>query len=134
LILHFGQNMRISDLLEGKHGKHFNELDFVKNSGEKRELDFDLIEDLIHFMNNDDHVYRRHTYPAIARCLDYKESKRPTKKEIFKPAVENSYKLYLEKFPIRELPDKLDNDLSEEICEKLHEEVLAHISDGKYKD
>jgi hypothetical protein len=123
--------MRISDLLEGKH---FNELDFVKNAGEKRELDFDLEEDLIHFMNHDDNVYRRHTYPAIARCLDYKESKRPTKKEIFKPAVESSYKLYTEKFPIRELPDKLDEKLCDKICAKIHEDVLEHISNGKYKD
>jgi exoribonuclease II len=126
--------MRISDLLEGKHRKHFNELDFVKNTGEKRELDFDLEEDLIHFMHQDDDVYRRHTYPAIARCLDYKESKRPTKKEIFKPAVENSYKIYLEKFPIRELPNNLSEELCNQICAKIHEETLEHISNGKYKD
>lgn len=124
--------MRIADLLENKN---FKELDFVKNTSDgRREIDFDLAEDLIHFMNHDDDVYRRHTFPAIARCIDYTESKRDVNKNIFKPAVENSYKLYTSKFPIRELPEQLSEKLSDEICTKMCEEVKAHISDGKYKD
>jgi hypothetical protein len=123
--------MRINELLENKH---FKEDDFVQKSGEGRELNFDLAEDLIHFMNQDDDVYRRHTYPAIANCVDKLESKRDPSIGIFKPAVENSYKIYVKKFPIRELPDSLDEELCKQICEKIHEEVVQHINDGKYKE
>lgn len=123
--------MRISELLENKHFKHD---DFVKHTNSGREINFDLAEDLVHFMHNDDNVYRRHTYPAIARCIDYTESKRKTNKDIFKPAVESSYKIYSEKFPIRELPEHLDKELFDQICEKLHDEAVEHINDGKYKE
>jgi hypothetical protein len=123
--------MRINELLENKH---FKEDDFVQKTGEGRELNFDLAEDLIHFMNQDDDVYRRHTYPAIANCVDKLESKRDPSIGIFKPAVENSYKIYVKKFPIRELPDSLDEELCKQICEKIHEEVVQHINDGKYKE
>ena len=123
--------MRINELLENKH---FKEDDFVQKTGEGRELNFDLAEDLIHFMNQDDDVYRRHTYPAIANCVDKLESKRDPSIGIFKPAVENSYKIYVKKFPIRELPDNLDEELCKQICEKIHEEVVQHINDGKYKE
>jgi len=123
--------MRIQDLLEGHH---FKDSDFVVNKGEKREINFDLAEDLMHFMHNDDDVYRRHLYPSLSFCIDRAKSKQPTKKSIFAPAVESSYKLYVKKFPIRELPDELDKELCNEICEKLHEEFKEHLSDGKYKD
>jgi hypothetical protein len=123
--------MRINELLENKH---FKEDDFVQKNGEGREINFDLAEDLIHFMHQDDDIYRRHTYPAIANCVDKLESKRDPKIGIFKPAVENSYKIYIKKFPIRELPDSLDEELCKQICEKMHEEVIQHINDGKYKE
>jgi hypothetical protein len=123
--------MRIQELLEGKK---FNDLDFVKHTSEGREIDFDLAEDLIHFMNHDDDVYRRHTYPAIAKCLDRISGKKSTKTSIFKDAVEESYKIYAKRFPIRELPDNLDGKMCEEVCDKIHEELLKHIEDGKYKD
>jgi len=123
--------MRISELLENKHFKHD---DFIQHTTKGREINFDLVEDLVHFMHNDDSVYRRHTYPAIARCIDYTEEKRKTDKNIFKPAVEHSYKIYSEKFPIRELPETLDKELFDQVCEKLHDETVEHINDGKYKE
>jgi hypothetical protein len=123
--------MRINELLENKH---FKEDDFVQKSGEGREINFDLAEDLIHFMHQDDDVYRRHTYPAIANCMDKIENKRDPKIGIFKPAVENSYKIYIKKFPIRELPDNLDEEMCKQICGKIHEEAVQHINDGKYKE
>lgn len=123
--------MRIRELLEGKV---FNDLDFVKQSGDKRELDYDLVEDLVYFMNHDDEVYRRHLFPAIAQCIDGHKAKSKLTPSIFKPVVEKSYKLYVDKFPIRELPEELEGKMCEEVCNKMHEEVLQDISDGKYKD
>ena len=123
--------MRITELLEGTN---FNDIKFVKANGNKREIDFDLAEDLIHFMNNDDDVYRRQTHPAIMRCVDRISLKQPTSHNIFKPAIENSYKLYIKKYPIRELPDTMEEEQCVEACKKMHEAVCGHIKDGKYKD
>lgn len=122
--------MRIRELLEGKQ---FNDLDFVKQTNDKREIDYDLVEDLMHFMNHDDDVYRRHVFPTIANCIDKVSAKRPTKMGMFKPVVEKSYKLYIDKFPIRELPEDLDSKVCEQVCSKMHEEIVKHVTDGKYK-
>jgi hypothetical protein len=122
--------MRIHELLEGRF---FDDSKFVKHTAEGRELDYDLSEDLIHFMHNDDDVYRRHVYPAISKCIDLVQSKKPTNLKIFKSSVEESYKQYIHQFPIKELPDHLDNKVCEEICDKIHEDIIQHIKDGKYK-
>ena len=122
--------MRIQELLEGKK---FDDLDFVTKEDGKRSINFDLAEDLIHFMNQDDDVYRRHTYPAIANCLDKMSGKSKPNGKIFEPAVKESYKIYTRKYPIRELPTEIDSKMCEQICSKIHEEVLKHINDGKYK-
>ena len=58
--------MRINELLEAKK---FDDSDFVKDTEGNREIDYDLTEDLVFFMNNDDEVYRRHLYPSISKCL-----------------------------------------------------------------
>lgn len=123
--------MRITELLEGTN---FNDLKFVKVSGDKREIDYDLADDLLHFMHNDDDIYRRHVHPAIMHCQDRIDLKKPTSPKIFKPAIVNSYKLYVKKFPIRELPDDLSEQQCQEACKKMHEEVCQHIKDGKYKE
>jgi hypothetical protein len=122
--------MRIQELLEGKK---FDDLDFVTKENGKRSINFDLAEDLIHFMNQDDDVYRRHTYPAIANCLDKMSKKSKPNTNVFEPAVKESYKIYTRKYPIRDLPDEIDSKMCEQVCNKIHEEVLKHISDGKYK-
>jgi hypothetical protein len=121
--------MRINELLEGKY---FDDMKFIKPvEGGGRELNFDLAEDLIHFMHNDDDVYRRHVFPSLTRCIDKKGK---IDSNVFKPAVENSYHAYIKKFPIRELPDQLDEKLCNDICKKMLEDTKEHISNGKYKD
>jgi hypothetical protein len=123
--------MRIQELLEGRD---FDDTKFVKDTSDKREIDYDLPDDLIHFMHNDDDVYRRHFYPAIAKCVDRMKLKQPTNISIFKPAVEKSYQLYIRKYPIKELEDNLEKKMCERICNKIHTDVIKDIHDGVYKD
>lgn len=124
--------MRIIELLENKK---FNESDFVKvvDDTGKKELNYDLPDDLIFFMNNNDEAYRRHFYPAISKCIDRKELNKKTKPIFFEKAIKECFKMYAKEYPIRELPDTLDENVLSEICEKIHEEVCQHINDGKYK-
>lgn len=123
--------MRIRELLEGKK---FNDLDFVTKDQDGEKLNYDLIEDLTFFMNNDDETYRRHVYPSVARCLDNLKAKKQTFPKFFEDAVEKSYKNYCKKYPIRHLSDDLEKEMFEEICKKLHDELCRDYDDGKYKD
>ena len=123
--------MRIIDLLEGKK---FNDLDFIQKEGDIEDINYDLAEDLIYFMNNDDDVYRRHVFPSIMNCVDRIDLKQTHSPSLFTNSVKESYKEYVKKFPIRHLPVDLDNKVCEEICDKLHEEVCKDHTDGKYKD
>ena len=124
--------MRIRELFESNF---FKSDDYVthKESGE-REINFDLAEDLMHFMNHDDSVYRRHLYPSIARCIDITSRKNKPSPNIFKSAVKEGYKKYLSEFPIGELPDDLDEETCTEICKRICEEICNDIKEGKYKD
>jgi hypothetical protein len=124
--------MRIRELFEGNF---FKETDFVQpKEGGGRELNFSLEEDLAHFMEHDDEVYRRHMYPRLAEFLEAKKSKKEVKPSIFAPAVKESYKLYIKKFPIRELPDEIDKDVCEQVCEKLFTDHNEYHANGLYKD
>jgi hypothetical protein len=123
--------MRIRELLEGKN---FKDMDFVSQESGKREINYDLAEDLVYFMQNDDEVYRRNVYPVIARCLTQVRSKSPANPNIFKTAVLDSYKKYIKEYPIRELPQDMDSTLCKETCSKMLDEVLKNFKEGKYKD
>lgn len=123
--------MRITELLEGKQ---FNDLDFVKRDKDGHEIDFDLVEDLTFFMNNDDDTYRRHLYPSVAKCMSIAKTKKAINPIVFKTAALEGYKNYLKQYPIRELPDQLDNKLCEKVCEKLVDDFKKHHDEGKYKD
>jgi len=123
--------MRIRELLEGKK---FNDLDFVKKDGDKEDIDYDLTEDLVYYMNNDDDVYRRHVYPSVANCIDRLESNQKTNPSIFTNAVKESYKNYIRKFPVRHLPQDIDEEVCKEACEKMHEKICQSHSDSKFED
>ena len=49
-------------------------------------------------------------------------------------SVEESYKSYVKKFPIRHLPNSLEEKQLEEVCKKMCEEFRTHHNDGKYED
>ena len=123
--------MRIRELLENAN---FKELDFINKSGDKTELDYDLVDDLIHYMHNDDNVYRRNVYPTLSKCIDLVKGKQPTHSKMFAEAIKEAYKQYKKEYPIRILPDELEEDTLKEACTKIHEEFKEHIRIGKYKD
>jgi hypothetical protein len=129
-----GLKMRIRELLENNN-RHFDDAKFVsKAENGEHKIDYDLVEDLTFFMHDDDDTYRRHVFPSVAKCLDRLEAKKTISPNIFAGAVKESYKNYIKKFPIRELPDDLDEQLFAEVCDKLHEDFKKHHAEGKYKD
>jgi len=123
--------MRIRELLENRF---FKDDEFVSPTENGREINFDLVDDLLHFMNHDDDVYRRHIYPSVAECLDAFAEERETTPGLFKPAVSQGYKAYIKRYPLRELPPQIDMKTLKEVCTKIHENVKQDIADGKYGD
>lgn len=123
--------MRIRELIENTD---FMDSDFGQKEKSKHEPDFDVLEDLIFFMHNDDDTYRRHVYPVIRDCLEAVKIKKDTSPSMFATAVKNGYKNYLGNYGLQELPDDLDTKQIKEACKKMHEQVYQYISSGKYKD
>lgn len=122
--------MRIKDLYESKT---YNFDDFIDKESDNG-LSFDLSEDLVYFMNHDDDTYRRHVFPSVTKCLNRIRENKKTTPLMFRQATIESYKDYCKKFPIRVLPDDLDNDTLTSVCKLIHEELCTHESDGKYKE
>ena len=121
--------MRIIDLLEDIN---FDETKFINKA--EGELDYDLAEDLTFFMNNDDDVYRRAVYPAVVKCAESFKQKKPCKPSVFRNAALESYRAYTEKYPIRALPDNLDEKLCNEVCELMYKEIQESLSENNGKD
>lgn len=123
--------MRIKDLFEGQSFQNYE--DFITSDEDKNEkLNYDLTEDLVFFMNHDDDSYRRHVYPAIVKCMRGIDKKMDQDASIFKTAALESYKNYLHQYPIRALPNDLDDNQLKEICSKFYENLCKDIDEGKY--
>ena len=120
--------MRITELLESTNSHN------LSLEKDKYGLDFDLVEDLVYFMHHDDDTYRRYVYPTIVKCLHKINNTKSTHPVFFKSAATESYKKYVDRFKLRELPDTLDNDLIRNVCERLHDEFCKHAAEGLYQD
>lgn len=120
--------MRIIELFENAD---FDEKMYVNTSDGL--IDYDLAEDLVFFMNNNDDVYRSTVYPAVIKCLETLKQKKSAKPSIFKQAAVECYKTYQQKFPIRSLPETLDEALCNEVCKKMFDEICKS-EDNKEKD
>lgn len=124
--------MRIRELLEGKK---FNDLNFItKNEKGETDISYDLVEDLVYYLNNSDDVYRHLLYPTIAKCVETMESNKNISPSVFNKVVKEAYKKYIKEFPIKQLPGSIDEQTCNEVCEKMHEEFCKDYQEGKYKD
>ena len=123
--------MRIRELLENTE---YMDSNFGQKEKANNEPDFDVLDDLVFFMHNDDDTYRRQLHPIILKCIDAVKQKKKLNSSIFADAVRNGYKHYLANYSIQELPDELDEKQVKEVCKKLSDDVYIHISNGKYKD
>lgn len=121
--------MRITDLLENAH---FKSEEFVKQTDNGHEIDYDLVDDLVFYLNNDDDVYRRCLLPAIHKFIDQLKADDKPKYTIFKNAVSSGYKQYIKQYPIRELPDTIDTKIWKSVCKKIYDEVSKDMKDGTY--
>ena len=107
--------MKITELLEGSN---FNDLDFLENTPNGHQINFNLVNDLVYFMHENDDIYRRYTYPAILKYAKLRKQ-HSNAASVFKTAVIAGYAKYIREFPIRELPDRIDNAVLTQTCNAL---------------
>lgn len=119
--------MRIKDLFENKH-QNFDE--FVDS---EKGLLYNLAEDLIYYMNNDDDTYRTHVYPSLVKCLHKMGKNSKIDSGMFKETAINSYKNYCRQYPVKGLPRDLDDETLKEVCDKFYEEICKHKEEGRYE-
>ena len=98
----------------------------------KKELGYDLMDDLMFFMNNDPDFYRKQYYPTMLKYNKYcKEGKRVSPRG-FEKLVKEAYGIYKEKFPVEGLEKTLDNEVCEKICHHIHEQETKNCKNGMY--
>jgi len=123
--------MRITELCENIN----RELDKpARDPNDPYGLGFDIKEDLMFFMNHDDHAYRRHVFPTILKVKDMTEAGKQTDYKLFDKAVKECYNIYQDKFQGHKLPNNLDQEILDEVCQQIHENELEKIKNGEYKD
>lgn len=105
--------------------------ELFSHNDDKKELDFDLIDDLIFFIQNDHNFYRTDYYPFISKFHKYLKSGAETSPSLFKNIVLRAYNVYRSKFNVDGLDDKLTIEQIKEVCNKLYN--LEHSTARKEK-
>jgi hypothetical protein len=100
---------------------------------EQGKYEFDLAEDLVFFMHNNDDFYRRHFFPILKTCKAQYESGNELSHRVFKKVIEKAYDEYKKEFPVKELDDNLEEDFKEQVAHHIYETEIQNIKDGFYK-
>lgn len=103
------------------------------NEEKEKESKFDLDDDLIFFMHNNDDFYRRNLFPVLKVCKNKFDHGGGFSHRMFKPIVMKAYEAYKKEFPLRELTDSLEEEKCEAIARKIYETELGNMKDGKYE-
>jgi len=98
------------------------------------DLEFDLIDDLIEFINNDTTFYKEVYYPLVQKLRDNYKTGASLKKASFISMVKRAYELYKETYDVDQLPDTLSSDTVHDICNKLYQQEIDDIEKEKSPD
>ncbi len=100
---------------------------------EKKELPFDVIEDVAIYMRNDPIIYRKSLFPAIMRMKDIHNSgKSPVAERCLGEVVDSAMNSYCEKYKLGSLENVFKKGDREAIIQKLFSEELTQIRRGAY--
>ena len=100
---------------------------------EMGKYEFDLAEDLVFFMHNNDDFYRKHFFPIIKTCKAQFESGGKFSHRVFKKVIEKAYESYKKEFPVKELDDSLEDEFTEKVALHIYETELENIKGNLYK-
>ena len=86
--------------------------------------DFDLIDDLIYFINNDPEFYRTRFYPIVTKFENKIKNDKSLDHTYFSNIVKQAYSWYIDKFKLVDLPEELDPDTLDDICKKIKKQQI----------
>ena len=95
----------------------------------KKELEFDLHDDLSFFMQNDPEFYRTEYFPFLTKFHRSYKAGNELSPAIFKKVVLTGFNQYKGKFPTEGLPSELPVEDLREICTKMYSEELKNCKD-----
>lgn len=98
----------------------------------KKELGYDLMDDLAFFMNNDPEFYRKKYYPTMLKFNKFCKEGRRVGPRGFERLIQNAYESYRNKFPVEGLEPKLDKEICEKLCRHIHEQETKNCKEGMY--
>lgn len=97
----------------------------------KDDLDYDLVDDLVFFINHDTNFYREHAYPVIQKFALRCKKDKPPSSGIFKNVVRRAYLQYKEEYPSNNLSDQLNIDDLKLACDKLFKQEYDEVINKK---
>jgi hypothetical protein len=113
--------MNIDELLDNKKDK------------KKESLGYDLMDDLMFFMNNDPQFYRKRYYPTMLKFDRYCKDGKQVSPRAFEGLVREAYESYRNKFQqVEGLEPKLDGEICEKLCRQIHEQETKNCDEGMY--
>jgi hypothetical protein len=98
----------------------------------KKDLGYDLKDDLVFFMNNDPEFYRKKYYPTMLKFDEYFKEGKMVGPRGFEKLVREAYAIYQNKFPVEGLESTLESEMCEEICNFIHEQETKNCKDKFY--
>ena len=98
--------------------------EILDKPSETKKLDFDLVEDLIFFIYNDQEFYRTRFYPAEVKFKKLANAGTTPRPSSFKSIVQDAYAKYYDKFKTEGLSSSLPDEALSQTCSKLHAKVL----------
>lgn len=98
------------------------------------DLDFNLVDDLIEFINNNTEFYKEVYYPLVQKLKNNYKYNLPLSKASFVPVVKRAYEVYKDVYDLTQLPEKIElNDLSD-VCNKLYDQEVKNIEQENSPD
>lgn len=109
-------------------------LDFKQEDSSKKELGYDLCDDMMCFMNNESTFYRKDYFPVMHKLKEYIKAGKEVHPRAFEGLVKKAFETYKNKFPVEGLDQALDKEMLEKICNEIHRSEIQNIKDGHYDD
>lgn len=86
------------------------------------EAKYDVVDDLLFFMRNDNRFYRHHYFPAISKLSDFFKKNKKIKKSIITKLVDSAIPIYCKTYKILEDPKKM---FTKEITHSIINKIIS---------
>ena len=98
------------------------------------DIDFNIVDDLIQFINNNTEFYKEVYYPVVRKIENNYKYNLPINKALFVPIVKRAYEVYKDVYDLDQLPSSLKpHDLSD-VCNQLYQQEADKLEKDHSSD